>query len=632
MATIGSANTLGSAARFILELLLGLFVLGLLAIAWLPPESRAGSTKNVAGSNLLPLQGTSLVTITGSISPTDPTFTGQRHFRSNIPGDKNCIPFGQNGPRFYDQAFFLNSTSTAQRVSISFTSACNSNTFMAAYSPQFNPNDLCANFIASSGLSENVSWSFVVCPNSQFSIIVYGLEPLVTCSSYSYTVTSGGLIQLGKSSGKIGVPGPPDEARKFPSSDVTTKKVEPDDTSDAEVRNILPDALRLPLLPAQGTPLVTTVNDSIDGSEPVFVGQRHFRSGIIGDPSCSLFGVFGARPYDEVFFLNNSPTPQKVSVGFTSICGSNTYMVAYAPQFNPSSICANYIGGAGVSGNINWEFTICPNSIFSIVVYGLEPGFRCAGYSYKVFAEGVMLIGTPADVSITKSAPLGSVSAGENLPYTIIIRNNGPSPASGITFTDILPPSTTFSSLALISGFGSPLPTSMCTTPPIGSNGTITCSGLSLTGPGSASGSFLAVLLSVNVSPRSSSSISNTATVSHPGFDPNLSNNSATATTMVTGIFDLCLQDDGDPAKVLFINSITGDYRFCCRGVVGEGRGKITIHGSIYTLEDNSSGRRLLARDDESTHSGSAILEMPQGTVSCSIVDRNTTNNRCTCP
>jgi hypothetical protein len=100
----------------------------------------------------------------------------------------------------------------------------------------------------------------------------------------------------------------------------------------------------------------------------------------------------------------------------------------------------------------------------------------------------------------------------------------------------------------------------------------------------------------------------------------------------VTGIFDLCLQDDADPTKVVFINSSTGDYRFCCGGTVISGRGQVSIRGSIYTLEDNSTGRRVLARDDEGVHKGTATLQMPSVALNCVIGDRNTLNNSCTCP
>jgi len=169
-------------------------------------------------------------------------------------------------------------------------------------------------------------------------------------------------------------------------------------------RDYLPNSTATSTLPLQGTPLVTTVNDSIDGTEPTFTSQRHFRSGIPGDRRCQLFGVVGPRFYDEVVFFNSSPISQKVSVGFTSMCLANTYMVAVSPQFNPNAICQGYLAGPGLSGSINWEFTVCGNSQFSIVTYGLEPGVTCEKYSYSVFGNGIVLVG-PAKVGATAGSP-----------------------------------------------------------------------------------------------------------------------------------------------------------------------------------------------------------------------------------
>ena len=132
---------------------------------------------------------------------------------------------------------------------------------------------------------------------------------------------------------------------------------------------------RDPLMSVQGTPIVAMINGSIDGTEPLLFGRRHFRSGIRGDRNCVLqFLSDGIRPFDVFRFLNASPTVQRISVEFTSGCGNNTYMVAYSPEFTRADLCQNYVAGAGVSGSVNWDFTVCANSQFSIVVYALETG------------------------------------------------------------------------------------------------------------------------------------------------------------------------------------------------------------------------------------------------------------------
>jgi HYR domain. len=108
------------------------------------------------------------------------------------------------------------------------------------------------------------------------------------------------------------------------------------------------------------------------------------------------------------------------------------------------------------------------------------------------------------------------------------------------------------------------------------------------------------------------------------------SGNIATCSFKVT-VFDICLQDDSNPLIVVFVNTATGDYRFCCNGTVFTGKGKLTIRGSVYTLEHNATDRRVLVTDDESSHKGNASLQVPVGTTRCTISDRDTRNNTCLC-
>jgi len=108
------------------------------------------------------------------------------------------------------------------------------------------------------------------------------------------------------------------------------------------------------------------------------------------------------------------------------------------------------------------------------------------------------------------------------------------------------------------------------------------------------------------------------------------SSNTATCTFKVN-VFDLCVQDDSDPTTVVLINSLTGDYRFCCHGVTYIGRGTMTIRGSIFTLEHNPSDRRVLVKDDEGVHKASGSIQAPPGTTRCTIIDRNTLDNSCVC-
>jgi uncharacterized repeat protein (TIGR01451 family) len=625
-----------------LEILLGFFFLSLLLANWEASHPRADSASNpkesasagdpVRLNGLIPAQGTTLVaTINGSISNTDSTFLGQRHVISGRLGDPNCALTGVVGARFYDVVTFSNTSPSPQRVDVGFVSSCGTNTYMAAYSPGFDPANICTNFLAGAGLSGNVNWGFTVCANSTFSIVVYGREPGLTCGSYTYSVFGSGIVLDGA---PIIEPPPVkvNDAAGLPLTDGKIKRLKHKRKADTRKRIILPEATRPPavLLPLGGTTLITTITDSIDGTEPTFTGQRHFRSGLPSDAVCAPFGVVATRNYDEVFFLNNSSTPQRVTIGFTSFCGGNTYMAAFSPQFDPTNICANFIASAGLSGSVNWEFTVCANSQFSIVVYALEPGLTCPQYSYTVSGNGVILLGTVADLAVSKSGPPGPVPVGSSLTYTITIANNGPNPARNIVFTDPLPAGTTFALLSL------PSTALICTTPPVGSPGTVSCMLDFLPAPGTILPNSITFQLGVNVASGAGGSIVNTAMVSTLGVDPDPSNNSSTVTTTLDNGFDICIQDETN-GDILRFSSTTGDYQFfnCRKGTSLSGRGVLTKGFCKVELRDSGPDpkrpdRSITALANPCTRGANATVTFAGQTVR--IIDSDIANNSCTCP
>lgn len=97
-------------------------------------------------------------------------------------------------------------------------------------------------------------------------------------------------------------------------------------------------------------------------------------------------------------------------------------------------------------------------------------------------------------------------------------------------------------------------------------------------------------------------------------------------------VFDLCLQDESN-GNLLQLNTTTGDYRFTnCQGSTIGGPGTITKRGCLITLEVNGPDRRILARIDTCNKSGTATVQVFSPTRTFSILDRNTSNNSCTCP
>jgi hypothetical protein len=95
--------------------------------------------------------------------------------------------------------------------------------------------------------------------------------------------------------------------------------------------------------------------------------------------------------------------------------------------------------------------------------------------------------------------------------------------------------------------------------------------------------------------------------------------------------FDLCLQDDST-GSIIQINSTTGDYQFAnCGGIAIGGTGTINKKGGTYTLQHNSSDRRVTARIDTGANRGSATVTLFSAGGVFTIIDKNTANNSCAC-
>lgn len=144
-----------------------------------------------------------------------------------------------------------------------------------------------------------------------------------------------------------------------------------------------------------------------------------------------------------------------------------------------------------------------------------------------------------ADLAITKVDLVDPSTAGANLTYSITVTNNGPDPASAASWSDTLPAGTTFLSLPAVAGWS-------CTTPAVGASGTINC-----TNPSMAVGSAaFSLLVTIDPSVAAGTVLSNTATVTSSTTDPNLSNNSATATTTVAASANLTVTNLSLPPTV----------------------------------------------------------------------------------
>jgi uncharacterized repeat protein (TIGR01451 family) len=258
--------------------------------------------------------------------------------------------------------------------------------------------------------------------------------------------------------------------------------------------------------------------------------------------------VAGGPTYNYIITLTNAGPDTAADVTFTDNLPSGLTFVSLMQNTGPAATCSTPPPNSGgtVSCTISLfasggsaQFTLTVQPLGTIPNGTIISNTATATTSSadtnpaNNSATANTTITSQADVSITKSAP-ATVIAGNNITYSITVANAGPSAAASVSWSDTLPPNTTFVSEGQTVG-----PPFNCTTGP-----TITCSILSL-----ASGASATFSLTVKVSPATpnGSSISNTATVTSSTPDPTPGNNSSTASTLVSANADLSVTKNGPP-------------------------------------------------------------------------------------
>jgi len=140
------------------------------------------------------------------------------------------------------------------------------------------------------------------------------------------------------------------------------------------------------------------------------------------------------------------------------------------------------------------------------------------------------------------------VAAGEDLTYTMTVFNDGPEAAQTVRLTGAVPAGTGFQSVAGPAGW-------TCTTPPVGSSGSVTC----IAGSGLPAGSSATFTLVARVDAAAvpGSTITHTASATSAGNEVDPANNSASATTTVAARADLAVAKSDSPDPVVAGEDLT---------------------------------------------------------------------------
>ena len=278
--------------------------------------------------------------------------------------------------------------------------------------------------------------------------------------------------------------------------------------------------------------LVNTASASSPVPDPVPGNNSAAVSTLVVPGQADLFirksgpsAVSPGQTFEYVIFVTNLGPGPAADVRVADVIPAGTTIVSGIPD--PRASCTVPPAGTGnlisclvpvlpVDAVLEFRFSVqaspdlVPGSVLTNVAAASSPTQDADSSNDR--AEVVTRVGAPgeADVQIEKTGPTTSVVAGENVSYTIVVRNAGPAPATGVTLTDTLP-----------AGFGL-----ASATPSQGSCTDAICSLGVLAPSASATVTFVATTSATGV-------FVNTASVVAAEPDPIPANNTATQPTTV---------------------------------------------------------------------------------------------------
>jgi uncharacterized repeat protein (TIGR01451 family) len=149
----------------------------------------------------------------------------------------------------------------------------------------------------------------------------------------------------------------------------------------------------------------------------------------------------------------------------------------------------------------------------------------------STFITGIDATSTAsADLSIDSVLGSTSAASGSTFSFQVVASNKGPSTAHHVQLTDNVPANATFVSATI----SDPVAAFTCSTPSVGTSGTITCTALSLDLRGASDQPTFVFTFRINNGLGAGTLLTNTATISADEPDPNSGNNSGSRTTSVT--------------------------------------------------------------------------------------------------
>ncbi|MBA2373518.1 MAG: DUF11 domain-containing protein, partial [Chloroflexi bacterium] len=214
---------------------------------------------------------------------------------------------------------------------------------------------------------------------------------------------------------------------------------------------------------------------------------------------------------------NNGPT-QATGVTITdTLPASVTFVSASSGCTNSGGTVTCLVGTLASGASAARTITVRTSQAGTLTNSASVKGDQYDPTSANDTATATTTVNAAADLAVTIADAPDPATLGQPLRYTIVVTNNGPSSAIGVTLTDTLPKNAGFSSASTTQG--------TCASKPV--KRTVTCSLGTI-----ASGASVTVMIEVKPTAKGTATNTVTVTATSP-TDPSTVNNTATATTTV---------------------------------------------------------------------------------------------------
>ena len=273
-------------------------------------------------------------------------------------------------------------------------------------------------------------------------------------------------------------------------------------TRSIQVRFLVPSSFPAPgpvtnivtaTSPTDPTPNSASATTDVQALSTLTLTKSGPASAIPGTTVIYTIMVTNSGPSDAQNVVVDDPTP----VGLTLVSNSGDCVVAYPCTFASLPVGGTRTIVSTFAVPADYAVSSITNIVTATALFSANP----------VSATTITPVTPQADLEITKRAEPNPVVAGTALTYTLTITNHGPSDASGVVVTDVLPAGV---SLVTVGGAGwNCVP-----------NNPINCTRATL-----ASGAVAAIQIVVSVNPGATGSLTNSTGIASGTADPNASNN-----------------------------------------------------------------------------------------------------------